>query len=167
MRYTKDTRKNKPHPNEGCAAKEICYDGHCACCLHCALSCCHGRHDREGPERLIDPFSISRTVVCAVRSPRILIFRTPRTILSPVRQGFPAERFAIPGPGRPLNALVQRAVFHARRNVRRSQLHCASSGAAKAPYSLAPSSFPNCDRFAGSQFGSGGHWPPLRGRLDF
>ena len=40
-----------------------------------------------------------------------------------------------------------------RRGVRRSQLHCASAGAAKAPYSLAPSSFPNCDRCAGSQFG--------------
>ena len=80
---------------------------------------------------------------------------------SPVRQGFPAERFAIPGPGRPLNALVQRAVFHARRNVRRSQLHCASAGAAKAPYSLAPSSFPNCDRCAGSQFGDTGALPFL------
>ena len=40
-----------------------------------------------------------------------------------------------------------------RRGVRRSQLHCASARAAKAPYSLAPSSFPNCDRCAGSQFG--------------
>ena len=40
-----------------------------------------------------------------------------------------------------------------RRGVRRSQLHSTSAGAAKAPYSLAPSSFPNCDRFAGSQFG--------------
>ena len=40
-----------------------------------------------------------------------------------------------------------------RRGVRRSQLHSASAGAAKAPYPLAPSSFPNCDRCAGSQFG--------------
>ncbi len=29
----------------------------------------------------------------------------------------------------------------------------ASTEAAKAPYPLAPSSFPNCDRFTGSQFG--------------
>ena len=40
-----------------------------------------------------------------------------------------------------------------RRGVRRSQLHSASAEAAKAPYPLPPSSFPNCDRFAGSQFG--------------
>ena len=40
-----------------------------------------------------------------------------------------------------------------RRGVRRSQLHSASAEAAKAPYPLAPSSFPNCDRCAGSQFG--------------
>ena len=40
-----------------------------------------------------------------------------------------------------------------RRGVRRSQLHSVSAGAAKAPYPLAPSSFPNCDRCAGSQFG--------------
>ena len=40
-----------------------------------------------------------------------------------------------------------------RRGVRRSQLHSASAEAAKAPYPLAPSSFPNCDRFTGSQFG--------------
>ena len=43
-----------------------------------------------------------------------------------------------------------------RRGVRRSQLHSTSAGAAKAPYSLAPSSFPNCDRCAGSQFGDTG-----------
>ena len=40
-----------------------------------------------------------------------------------------------------------------RRGVRRSQLHCASAGAAKAPYPQPSSSFPNCDRFTGSQFG--------------
>ena len=40
-----------------------------------------------------------------------------------------------------------------RHRVRRSQLHSVSAGAAKTPYPLAPSSFPNCDRFTGSQFG--------------
>ena len=54
-----------------------------------------------------------------------------------------------------------------RRGVRRSQLHCASAGAAKAPYPLAPSSFPNCDRFAGSQFGDTGALPVLHGPLSF
>ena len=39
-----------------------------------------------------------------------------------------------------------------RHRVRRSQLHSVSAGAAKTPYPLAPSSFPNCDRFTGSQF---------------
>ena len=177
MRYTKDTKKNKPHSNEGCAAKEICYAGHYACCLHCALSCCHGRHDREGHERLIDSFFHLSIRIAISRSPNRRLYcalpvvfyvsDSTHTPAFPARQESPADRFAIPRPGRPLNFLVQRAVFHARRNVRRSQLHCASAGAAKAPYSLAPSSFPNCDRFAGSQFGSGGHWPPLRGRLDF
>ena len=38
--------------------------------------------------------------------------------------------------------------------VRRSQLHSVSAGAAKTPYPQSPSSFPNCDRFTGSQFGS-------------
>ena len=41
-----------------------------------------------------------------------------------------------------------------RRGVRRSQLHSVSAGAAKAPYPQPSSSFPNCDRFTGSQFGS-------------
>ena len=50
-----------------------------------------------------------------------------------------------------------------RRGVRRSQLHSASAGTAKAPYSLAPSSFPNCDRFAGSQFGNTGSGPDYGG----
>ena len=163
MRYTKDTKKNKPHPNEGCAAKEICYDGHYACCLHCALSCCHGRHDREGHERLIDSFFQLSIRIAISRSPNRRLYcalpvvfyvsDSTHTPAFPARQESPADRFAIPRPGRPLNFLVQRAVFHARRNVRRSQLHCASAEAAKAPYSLAPSSFPNCDRCAGSQFG--------------
>ena len=48
-----------------------------------------------------------------------------------------------------------------RRGVRRSQLHSASAEAAKAPYPLAPSSFPNCDRCAGSQFGDTGALPFL------
>ena len=47
----------------------------------------------------------------------------------------------------------ERSLRSAHRGVRRSQLHSASAGAAKAPYPLAPSSFPNCDRCAGSQFG--------------
>ena len=38
------------------------------------------------------------------------------------------------------------------RGVRRSQLHSVAAGAAKTPYPQ-PSSFPNCDRFTGSQFG--------------
>ena len=54
-----------------------------------------------------------------------------------------------------------------RRGVRRSQLHSASAEAAKAPYPLAPSSFPNCDRFAGSQFGDTGALPVLHGPLSF
>ena len=41
-----------------------------------------------------------------------------------------------------------------RRSVRRSLLHSASAGAAKAPYSQPPSSFPKADRCAGSPFGS-------------
>ena len=40
-----------------------------------------------------------------------------------------------------------------RRGVRRSQLHSVSAGAAKTPYPQPSSSFPNCDRFTGSQFG--------------
>ena len=43
-----------------------------------------------------------------------------------------------------------------RHRVRRRLLHCASAGAAKAPYPQSPSSFPNCDRFTGSQFGFSG-----------
>ena len=163
MRYTKDTKKSKSHPNEGCAAKETCYDGHCACCLHCALSCCHGRHDREGHERLIDSFFHLSIRIAISRSPNRRLYcalpvvfyvsDSTHTPAFPARQESPADRFAIPRPGRPLNFLVQRAVFHARRNVRRSQLHCASAGAAKAPYPLAPSSFPKADRCAGSPFG--------------
>ena len=40
-----------------------------------------------------------------------------------------------------------------RHRVRRSQLHSISAGAAKTPYPQPSSSFPNCDRFTGSQFG--------------
>ena len=40
-----------------------------------------------------------------------------------------------------------------RHRVRRSQLHSVSAGAAKTPYPQPSSSFPNCDRFTGSQFG--------------
>ena len=54
----------------------------------------------------------------------------------------------------------ERALRSAHRGVRRSQLHYASAGAAKAPYPPAPSSFPNCDRFAGSQFGTSGQSRP-------
>ena len=57
----------------------------------------------------------------------------------------------------------ERSLRAAHRGVRRSQLHSASAGAAKAPYPLAPSSFPNCDRCAGSQFGTGEQSrPPLQ-----
>ena len=121
MRYTKDRKKNKPHPNEGCAAKEICYDGHCACCLHCALSCCHGRHDREGHERLIDSFFHLSIRIAISRSPNRRLYcalpvvfyvsDSTHTPAFPARQESPADRFAIPRPGRPLNFLVQRAVF--------------------------------------------------------
>ena len=55
----------------------------------------------------------------------------------------------------------ERSLRSAHRGVRRSQLHSASAGAAKAPYPLAPSSFPNCDRCAGSQFGDTGALPFL------
>ena len=40
-----------------------------------------------------------------------------------------------------------------RHRVRRSLLHSASAGAAKTPHPQPSSSFPNCDRFTGSQFG--------------
>ena len=40
-----------------------------------------------------------------------------------------------------------------RHRVRRSLLHSVSAGAAKTPYPQPSSSFPNCDRFTGSQFG--------------
>ena len=40
-----------------------------------------------------------------------------------------------------------------RRSVRRSLLHSASAGAAKAPYSQSPSSSPKGNRFAGLPFG--------------
>ena len=40
-----------------------------------------------------------------------------------------------------------------RHRVRRRLFRSASTGAAKAPHPQPPSSFPNCDRFTGSQFG--------------
>ena len=40
-----------------------------------------------------------------------------------------------------------------RHRVRGSLLHSVSAGAAKTPYPQPSSSFPNCDRFTGSQFG--------------
>ena len=61
----------------------------------------------------------------------------------------------------------ERALRSAHRGVRRSQLHSTSVEATKAPYSLAPSSFPNCDRCAGSQFGDTGALPVLHGPLSF
>ena len=68
------------------------------------------------------------------------------------------------GTHRPASAILHRAiVFECRGGrlcppakgplcVRRSLLHSVSAGAAKTPYPQ-PSSFPNCDRFTGSQFG--------------
>ena len=68
-------------------------------------------------------------------------------IIRPLRQSLPSER----------------SLRSAHRGVRRSQLHCVSAGAAKTPYPQPPSSFPNCDRCAGSQFGTGGQSrPPLQ-----
>ena len=40
-----------------------------------------------------------------------------------------------------------------RRGVRRSSLHSVFTGTAKVPHLQSPPSFPNCDRFTGSQFG--------------
>ena len=69
------------------------------------------------------------------------------------------------GTHRPASAILHRAiVFECRGGrlcppakgplcVRRSQLHSVSAGAAKTPYPQPSSSFPNCDRFTGSQFG--------------
>ena len=48
---------------------------------------------------------------------------------------------------------LERSLRSAHRGVRRSQLHSVSAGAAKTPYPQPSSSFPNCDRFTGSQFG--------------
>ena len=81
------------------------------------------------------------------RVPTVVLNLTQKisAISCPSRQALPPER----------------SLRSAHRGVRRSQLHSASAGAAKAPYPLAPSSFPNCDRCAGSQFGDTG---PLRFR---
>ena len=70
------------------------------------------------------------------------------------------------GTHRPASAILHRAiVFECRGGrlcppakgplcVRRSLLHSVSAGVAKTPHPHPPSSFPNCDRFTGSQFGS-------------
>ena len=49
--------------------------------------------------------------------------------------------------------IQNRKCIPCRHRVRRSQLHSVSAGAAKTPYPQPSSSFPNCDRFTGSQFG--------------
>ena len=76
------------------------------------------------------------------RVPTVVLNLTQKisAISCPLRQTLPPER----------------SLRSAHRGVRRSQLHSVSAGAAKAPYPLAPSSFPNCDRCAGSQFGDTG-----------
>ena len=51
-----------------------------------------------------------------------------------------------------------------RRSVRRSLLHSASAGAAKAPYSQSPSSSPKGNRFAGLPFGFVGADDAVEGR---
>ena len=81
-------------------------------------------------------------------------------------QGRARERSALFRFSAPTNRIrktssVRHHQDRVRRGVRRSQLHCASAEAAKAPYTLAPSSFPNCDRCAGSQFGDTGALPFL------
>ena len=63
------------------------------------------------------------------------------------------KRTAAPGEEKERKAMQNRECKPCHHRVRRSQLHSVSAGAAKTPYPLAPSSFPNCDRFTGSQFG--------------
>ena len=62
----------------------------------------------------------------------------------------PCSELAAHGIRRIYDRICRGRCHHA---VRRSLLHSVSAGAAKTPYPLAPSSFPNCDRFTGSQFG--------------
>ena len=54
-------------------------------------------------------------------------------------------------PGRFYDGFFK-SVMNTRTNVRRSQLHSASAGAAKAPYPLAPSSFPKRESHGGLPF---------------
>ena len=56
-------------------------------------------------------------------------------------------------PPKEKRAAQNRKCIPCRHRVRRSQLHSVSAGAAKTPYPQPSSSFPNCDRFTGSQFG--------------
>ena len=62
------------------------------------------------------------------------------------------ERIAAPGEEKKEN-FQNRKCIPCRHRVRGSQLHSVSAGAAKTPYPQPSSSFPNCDRFTGSQFG--------------
>ena len=92
-------------------------------------------------------------------------FNLPRKERGPVRTVVLNLTLKISDSSCPLHQTLppERSLRAAHRGVRRSQLHSASAGAAKAPYPLAPSSFPNCDRCAGSQFGTGGQSrPPLQ-----
>ena len=82
-------------------------------------------------------------------------FNLPRKEKGPVRTvvlNWTQKILVISCPLRP-SLPPERSLRSAHRGVRRSQLHSTSVEATKAPYSLAPSSFPNCDRCAGSQFG--------------
>ena len=56
-------------------------------------------------------------------------------------------------PPKEKRAAQNRKCIPCRHRVRRSQLHSVSAGAAKNPYPQPSSSFPNCDRFTGSQLG--------------
>ena len=56
-------------------------------------------------------------------------------------------------PPKEKRAAQNRKCKPCRHRVRRSQLHSVSAGAAKTPYPQPSSSFPNCDRFTGAQFG--------------
>ena len=62
------------------------------------------------------------------------------------------KRMGAPGEEKKEN-IQNRNCKPCRHRVRRSQLHSVSAGAAKTPYPQPSSSFPNCDRFTGSQFG--------------
>ena len=56
-------------------------------------------------------------------------------------------------PQKEKRAVQNQKCIPCRHRVRGSQLHSVSAGAAKTPYPQPSSSFPNCDRFTGSQFG--------------